>query len=106
MLRVTFEAASQKQEVMGIKSRRRRNRGQLWLSVGQCAGLVEDGGAAAIDLFEEDWVFDDDTPPRSQRNRADNRDGDANQQWARRSDNQDREKPDRITTDEPRHHRD
>src|SRR4029079_18464340 len=72
-----------------------------WFSVGQRPGLVEDDGAASIDALENAGITDDDAALGGERNGADDRHGNADQQRTWRRDHQDRQESDRLTAPDP-----
>ena len=101
MARVSLQARHRGQHFARVDIVRGEDLGQLRLPVGQRAGLVEDGGAAGVDLFQHGRVLDDDAAPGGQGDRADDRDGDGDQQRARRRHDQHGEKSQRRRRSTP-----
>ena len=89
-----------------VERRRHEALGQRRLAVGQRARLVEDHRAAAIDLLEHGRVADDDAAPGGQRDRADDRHRDGDEQRTGRRHDEHRQEPDRIAAPQPRGHGD
>ena len=74
---------------------------ELRLAVGERARFVEDHRAAVGDLLEDGGVADDDRALGGERDRADDRDGNRDQQRARRGDDHHGEEADGVAADEP-----
>ena len=80
VLGIALQAGHQSQNFLFLESGSRKQFGQVGLAVGQRSGLVEDSSAAGVDFFEHCRVLDDDAAPGRQGDRADDGDGNGNQQ--------------------------
>ena len=102
MLRVELEACRQREHLFLREAGSDELLRQLRFAVGQGSGFVENGGAAFGDLFKDGGILHHDRASRRQRNGADDRDRNGDEQWAGRGDHQHRQEPNSFTADRPK----
>ena len=101
MFRVALQTRHEGQHFLLVEARGDELLRQLRLAIRERPGLVENRGATLGDLFEHDGALDDDRPAGAKGNRADDGDGDRDQQRARRGDDQHRKETNRFSADRP-----
>ena len=102
MLRVALQTRHERQHFLLLEAGGDELLGQRRLAIRERPGLVEDRDPALGDLFEHHGALHDDRPAGAEGNRADDGDGNGEQQRARRGNHQHREKANRLSADRPR----
>src|SRR6185312_7471027 len=96
-----FETGAELQNLFATHVGEGDDIGDDGLSVGEGPGFVKEHGANVSDLFEDDGFPDDDAAPGSQRDGADDGNGNCKQQGARGGDDDDGKKALRLAAQQP-----
>ena len=101
MARIALETGDTGQRLLGCVTRGREGFDQSRLAVGEGAGLVENGHPAGGNFFQGHRVLDDDAPAGCERNGANDRDRNADQQRAGCGDDQHGQEPGQVARLQP-----
>src|SRR4051812_48705583 len=106
MLGITLQTRRHTKHFLTVETWRGNNLVESRLSVGERPRLIENHSTAAGYLLQHRRILNDDAALRSQRNSADNGDGNSQQQRARRSYDHHGQKPEWVAGIKPRKRRD
>ena len=101
MAGVLFETGDESKEFLAVEAVGGEEFGEAWAAVGEGPGLVEKDGRACINAFEDGGIADDDATPRGKRDGADDRDGNGNNERARRGNHKNGKETRGILADVP-----